>query len=524
MAQAADSRLAVLEFQGKKIDEETLKTLADAVRGGALDGLSGRGVDVMTRENMMAMLKAMGKRECNEGECEVETARNIGADFVVSGTVTRIEDKYVVTLKMHESQKGNLLGTDMVKAKTQLEVLDLLREHGRDLVRMHLGRSLAAFAPGGQERQIGPVGGDFAANDNRVLVKFESDPPGATVLVDAELLCRETPCSRSIEVGRHQVEMHKERYARAQQTIEGKRGAIVHAILSANFGTLIVRTNPPGLPVALNGKLQALMDGTLNVDPGQHELVVDHPCFQRSGEQVVAKPGERREVLLTGTPRMSAVAVTAETELGNEVEAKVAVDGAEVGTAPGTFKVNLCSREIAVYSQRGSFRGPLRLAENEVIPVRTRLWGDKGEPAVPGAIPSIPVSQVIASQPSTPVTIAVGPPTPLTEPTMRPLRIAGLVCASAGLASIGAGIYYYTQARSFSDKISSETTWNPSDNQAGKNAQTMQWVFYGIGAAATATGALLFILGSRDSATSTTVALSPILAPNSAGLSAKGSF
>jgi TolB-like protein len=513
----------VLEFQGKKIDDETLKTLADAVRGGALEGLSGRGVDVMTRENMMAMLKAMGKRECNEGECEVETARNIGADFVVSGTVTRIEDTYVVTLKMHESNQGNLLGTDMIKAKTQLEILDSLREHGRDLVRMYLGRSSGAFAAGGRERQIGAEGGDFTVNDNRVLVKFESDPPGATVMMDAELLCRETPCSRSIGLGRHQVEMHKERYARAQQTIEGKRGAIVHAILSANFGTLIVRTNPPGLPVALDGKAQALMNGMLDVDPGQHELVVDHPCFQRTGEQVVAKSGERREVVLTGTPRMSAVAVTAESELGNEVEAKVAVDGAEVGTAPGTFKVHLCSREIVVYSPRGGFRGPLRLVEKEVVPVRARLWGDMGEPAVPVAI--APTPPAVDSQPASPITLAIpGPPAPATEPSMRPLYMAGLVCAGAGLASMGAGIYYYTQARSYSDKVSSELTWNASDYQAGKDAQTMQWVFYSIGAAATATGAVLFILGSSSSTKTSSVSLAPLLAPSAAGLSAHGAF
>jgi len=87
-AQTADSqtvakRLAVLEFKGRGIEGDVLDAFSDEVRGGAVEGLAGRGVQVMTRENMMVLLKEMGKSGCSEGDCEVETARNIGADFVV---------------------------------------------------------------------------------------------------------------------------------------------------------------------------------------------------------------------------------------------------------------------------------------------------------------------------------------------------------------------------------------------------------------------------------------------------------
>lgn len=52
----------------------------------------GRGYAVMTRESMAMILKDMGlDAQCQEGECEVETARNIGADLVVSGELVRIQ-------------------------------------------------------------------------------------------------------------------------------------------------------------------------------------------------------------------------------------------------------------------------------------------------------------------------------------------------------------------------------------------------------------------------------------------------
>ena len=138
--QTRGKRMAVLEFAGKNMDEDILMTFSDTVRGGALQGLEPHGVVVMTRENMMVLLRDMGKKECGEGDCEVETARNIGADYVISGKVVRIEQIYAVTLKLHETQGGSLLGTDTVEGSSQIDLLRSLREHSRQLV-------TAAFGP-----------------------------------------------------------------------------------------------------------------------------------------------------------------------------------------------------------------------------------------------------------------------------------------------------------------------------------------------------------------------------------------
>ena len=138
-AQLGNKRLAVLEFQCKNLDSDVLMTYSDTIRGGALQGLEGHGVVVMTRENMLVLLRDMGKQECGEGDCEVETARNIGADYVISGKVVRIEQLFVVTLKLHETQGGSLLGTETVEGASQIELMRSLREHGRKLTRDAFG-------------------------------------------------------------------------------------------------------------------------------------------------------------------------------------------------------------------------------------------------------------------------------------------------------------------------------------------------------------------------------------------------
>jgi hypothetical protein len=107
----------------------------------------------------------------------------------------------------------------------------------------------------------------------------------------------------------------------------------------------------------------------------------------------------------------------------------------------------------------------------------------------------------------------------------RNLRIAGIVCGVVGLGAIGTGVYFYTRARSYSDKVSGQTTPDPSDDSAGKTAQTMQWVFYSAGGAALATGVVLYILGWPTSESSRPVSgIAPLLGPGLAGLSAQGTF
>jgi TolB-like protein len=493
-AQTSVRRLAVLEFQGKKVDAETLTTFSDAVRSGALEALARTGIDVMTRENMLTLMKDMGKGECNEGECEVETARNIGADFVVSGIVVNIEDRYVVTLKLHETKGGSLLGSEMAKAKTQLEILDALHEQSRELIRAHLGRERSSAHA--REGHIA-ADGDFVAKDDRILVTFESDPLGATVLLDGDVLCKETPCSRSVIAGRHDVEMQKERYDRAQQRIDAKKGVVVHLNLPANFAVLVVKTEPGGLSISLDGKPQGNHAPVLEVDPGAHEVVIDHPCFQRSGEQLVLKKNERREIKLTGSPRQSAIAVTAENERGDEVEAKVFIDGVEVGTTPGTFTTGVCSKEVLVDFGRDQFRSSLKLVEKEVANIRAKLRTDSTFPAMAGTS-SADLSRPLAPQ----------------QGATSGWQTAGLITAGVGAFGVGIGVYFGLKARSISNDLASRETFSSAKDDDRKTAITLQYVGYAVGGVAIASGLTMYLFGRHNS----NVALVPQVSPRYAGV------
>jgi Tryptophan-associated transmembrane protein (Trp_oprn_chp) len=103
------------------------------------------------------------------------------------------------------------------------------------------------------------------------------------------------------------------------------------------------------------------------------------------------------------------------------------------------------------------------------------------------------------------------------------LRVAGIVCAAVGLAAVGTGIGLALKTQD----MSSEADKNGGTTQAQENLrrslETWGWVSYGVGAAAIATGAVLYIAGWPHDK-STNMALLPALAPDGASMILRGRF
>ena len=207
---ARADRLAVLELRGSA-EVDALIMLTNAVRAGAVDALRGTEVSVMTRENMAMLLGDMGiDADCAEGVCEVETARNLGAQFVLSGEVLRVEGSWAVDLKLHETKGATLLDTREAVGSSHLDLREVLKAGSERLVAEALGlRAPEPRASGGLIREES-AGFELESAAEHV-VTFESEPSGAVVLSGGTLLCSATPCSKRMQEGGHRIEMQKRR-------------------------------------------------------------------------------------------------------------------------------------------------------------------------------------------------------------------------------------------------------------------------------------------------------------------------
>ncbi len=179
-AQAA--RLAVLEIE-KGANQEVLAQIADGLRSGALDAVrsSEEEIIVITRESMLMILKDQGiDPSCVEGECEVETARNIGADYVISATLLELEGTFTISAKLHEVVEGKLLSTDQARSTNLLALIDATPAVAGSLLSQGLG--LYGSSPAVSTSPItgneGKIGGTTQMMSTRrsSIVTFESTP------------------------------------------------------------------------------------------------------------------------------------------------------------------------------------------------------------------------------------------------------------------------------------------------------------------------------------------------------------
>ena len=376
-AVAGSQRLAVLELRGAS-DPAVRGALTDQVRAGALKALAGLDVLVMTRENMAAIARDMGlDLSCAEeaAECEVDLGRSIGASLVVSGELARFGDSGVVaTLKLHDTTSGGLLGAETAQAGTEFELLDRLADRAALLVRSGLGAAPRPRASGSEGRIRGSQSGiDFGGVE--YVLQFESQPSGAVVSLDGELLCQSTPCSREVGAGKHLVVVQAERHHRSERAVSVEDHGTVSFTLAPTFGRLSVTTEPPGLPVSIDDRVVG--DSPLSaqeLDPGLHSVVLASRCHLAEGERVTVEEGGARRVHLVARPRLAGVRVRAADSQGNALRATVRVEGRELGVTPTTLELPLCTAGLEVVAEGLPTKAQvLRLKEGEVAEIRVEL-------------------------------------------------------------------------------------------------------------------------------------------------------
>jgi hypothetical protein len=99
--------IAVLEFKNHVSGYgQSASYFTDRVRGILVDVAPA--AKVFTRENILVLLSGRNLADC-EGECEVETARRIGADLVVSGDLRRVGATLVLSMRLHEAASARLI-------------------------------------------------------------------------------------------------------------------------------------------------------------------------------------------------------------------------------------------------------------------------------------------------------------------------------------------------------------------------------------------------------------------------------
>ena len=361
-----DAGSARLDRAARELLEETLRTIAG-------DALRPYGYTVLTNDNTLTVLKDNGvdpEKVC-QASCALQAARELKAEVFISGKITTLEGSVVAIIRLTEPRAGQQLASLQLEAANVRQLRALLAQRTPELLLpLHRGAGSKRKTAAAEEGPITVEQGAQPDSDSQDgIVDFESTPSGPTVVrVDNELVCQKTPCRKTIPLGLHVVTMERERYLAVTQSMTLKADSTVHLALQPTFGTLSVDTSPPGLSVAINGKVlgtSPIKDAEL--DPDVYPVVIQDDCYLPEGQRILIKRAEHRDIQIAATARLVTLKVDAVDATGNSFHGAVSVDGREVGETPGTFKVPVCSESVTVRQADGhSWKNSLKLQEGKV--------------------------------------------------------------------------------------------------------------------------------------------------------------
>jgi serine/threonine protein kinase len=122
-------------------------------------------------------------------------------------------------------------------------------------------------------------------------VRLVSNPPGAAITLDnrPDLTCK-TPCSLSLPTGRHTLAATLDGHRRALRIFELPRDAEVFVNMDPTTGTLMIRSEPSGAAITINGQQRSeKTPAALTLPTGHYRIEIAKEGMKKDVEEVDIK-------------------------------------------------------------------------------------------------------------------------------------------------------------------------------------------------------------------------------------------
>lgn len=298
-ATAAERLLAVLpldvRFTKGRMDEAARRALEDLIRDEAANALSSSGWTVLSGENTYAVLRDNGvdPTHCGEGECHVQTARELNVEMFLSGAVQFVDDQLVASIRLMVTKTGRIVASERLEGTNTTALFRVFQGGSKKFFERAglIGESVPtkdAAAP-----QSPPVSGGF--------IEIAVTPSTARVTVDGQL----TGAGQAgpYDAGRHSVRATAEGHAPAAETVVVKNGAktAVSLNLTALPGRLRVTTDVAARCNAGSVELQAGPNGpaVFDLPAGVATIVCHADGAEDVSRQVSLAAGGVQDLLLS---------------------------------------------------------------------------------------------------------------------------------------------------------------------------------------------------------------------------------
>ena len=350
-----DQRIAVLKLNNvAQIPEQEANYLTDLIRQLASSELAQRFL-IMDKENMMTLLPPDKTIADCVGQCAVDTGRLLGAAYIITGDIFKVENQLRVSIKLHDTRDSGLIGSEIASGNKVTDMESGIQQAGTRLLR-HLIRDDYKTSKGKSSRRlIGENSNLIRATRKKVIATLLSKPKGAGVIVDGVQECSEGQdmCIIELYAGAHQISMTKAHYfMRSENVTIPESDHTLEWSLDPNFATLQVRTIPASLIYTINGK-EHFGEHNQKIKPETaYRVVSSDPCYNKTGEEIIADAlGSVVKVNLQPQPLQAVIDISAYNSQNVPIRAELHLDNNPLGQTPGEFLVSACSKSLVVKYQ-----------------------------------------------------------------------------------------------------------------------------------------------------------------------------
>lgn len=292
--------------------------------------LRDEGFEVFNVNDMLEMAERDGvELSCPEAPCGVSYATDLGISYVVVLRGLEAQDQLLLTLKLLETSSGGFLDLQRVRVGEPEQLRSDLRVAAQTLF-----KEAGLLVPHESSATAQEDSWQSESRDNGVtrtdlgpapqLVQFATEPKGATILRNGAVLCEQSPCSRELMPGQHQitakypgfpsysrtVTVTATKRARPQmETLRIPTGPMGHVKVEVprwKDGWFLIfkfsgnRVKPNSAPIKVNGRFVGYAPLTLDLPVGRHAVQIGSPF--NAPKTIIVKRGRNEPVVLIRTP------------------------------------------------------------------------------------------------------------------------------------------------------------------------------------------------------------------------------
>ena len=300
-----DGKLAIsiLDFTGEDVSDKLLRACYQKLETSLIESNRFTVIAKNQREQILEEMKFQSSGVCDE-ECAVEIGQLVGAEYLMLGEIIGFADLYQVNIKIVNIEKGDVVEkvTEEIEGKLP-QLLKGMAESSREITRR--------IASGGEQIVTQQPGMEIAQKKYGGII-VESNPSGATVLID-NVKKGSTPLElNNIEVGTRKLKLIKTGYVTINKgiIINEETPVNVSEVFILKTGDLGITSKPTKSMVYLNDAYKGKTPTTIReLTIGDYNVTVSSENYHDKTERVTVEYDRKNSKKFILSPKPGTVTI-----------------------------------------------------------------------------------------------------------------------------------------------------------------------------------------------------------------------